>query len=313
MTDEQLGLFLDYLRRQERPLYDEIEAELAAEAGTIDIDPHLQSEASMLVHRQLGNAKRFSEGDKKMITDMIALKSQTVANIWKARLQRLNEDFDTLKSHEERRTQVAQNSLRNIDFFLANSDLKMIDPMPDEVSTSESLLQNTPGGRDAVLRLSEKVERLALKFKRVLLDHSILVSEKELCLKIIGNKSSNKALNRQVEEYKYQRDGEKDVFERQIAKLRLEIMQLLSEKRKRETLAAIARKEITEQILPGNLNEQPIDTLHVDAGAVKKSDKGPKGDKSQRVEEHVTERGLLRPLALRGSRRGRGKAKVGAK
>lgn len=158
-------------------LVEELQADLRAEIGALEIEEHVRREAASMVHKQFGTSRRFSESDKRQITSMIAYKYQIARETCRRHVISLTADLE--KAQEEHKNFLVRvNQLKSkVELFIRQNELDSIDKYYDMRTTSDALREAQGSEEeDPLTQLGNHMYLLMNKYIR-------LVTEKEGLLK----------------------------------------------------------------------------------------------------------------------------------
>lgn len=270
MTTDQLAGFLDFLRSRLGDLYDDIEAEIITETGMLVVEESIRNEASVAIHRCFGSSKRFSESDKRNVTDVLASKMQMTKLLWKSRMNVLLQENQALKDrHTQRELSIASIQAK-IDSFLKRNEFKLFDFMVDLRSTTQALMVDE-GKQDQLQRLGDSTTYVIQKFTRALMERE--TSAKDIDnVRALLKADKQKSLFLAIQAFTTDTDKKMQDMDREIKTLKRRIIEFeddIDSKNKEidnlmeelETLKEKAKKVETEEVEAEVINlkiEEPV-------------------------------------------------------
>ena len=244
--------FMRFLKDEVTWLHEEVVSEVKAERLELTLDDHVTEEAASLIHRHFGRSRRFSERDKKMMTSLVATRTQVAMEIWKRRMTEVTRSLDKVKATLKKREESIQAISDAIEAFLRQNQAELYDFSRDMKSTSQILLETGYGeGNDVFGHFLRKVSSMLDKLQRVLFERESLLRQKKLCMSIIERKDLQTPLDQMVRDRIRIFQMEKEQSEREVEKLQ-----------ERLTSLDLAVKEKDRHI--GKLREEVADLKSVD-------------------------------------------------
>lgn len=164
-----------------------LEADLRIERGVVQVDEAIAQEAGMLVHRKFGASKRFSEGEKREIQELLAIKLQVTRDEMSRELDKLETQMKADReeySSKDRQTRSLAATLRD---FVKRNENRLTTHAHGMTTTSEALqLCVEEGNQDLVTKLSDNLSRVIKRLEIVLAHRENLIDERGRCARILG-------------------------------------------------------------------------------------------------------------------------------
>jgi hypothetical protein len=151
--------------------------------------------------RKFGSSKRFGEGDKKDIIDVLAVKMQLLNEEWERKLDSSGSEVMKLEKiikNKEGLTKQMSDSLLD---FLKNHNRQLTNHAHGMVSTTQHLTEifdNPP--KDDLKKYKDSIEKFLSRVDLILYHRDGLMEERSQCLKALGVKDDRNSLDRVVKQ-----------------------------------------------------------------------------------------------------------------
>ena len=185
-------------------LAEEMRAEMKAEKGELKIEDYIYEEAGKLVLKDFGNTKRLSDGEKKDMQALVALRTQYAKEVWRLRLERARKELaDLLKANREKDEQAAE-MVELVGKFVKDHRKKVnkrnattSDP-PKLMSREKTMTENMKTGKLMMETLEEHVSSLLALTTQSLQEKEILSDERGRALGELGLDDKNAELDEEL-------------------------------------------------------------------------------------------------------------------
>ncbi|ELU10769.1 hypothetical protein CAPTEDRAFT_223621 [Capitella teleta] len=165
----------------------ELQTGVKADRGNLVIDDDVMKEAAMITHRKFGTSKRFSELDKKDMTELIAVKIQISKEEWKQELDLVKENLEAQKNAIKSRDQQSRALREELVEFIKDNEAALTSQAHGMTTTSEHLRGSVAD--DDLMAILVKTSRfLTKRIKTVLKEKEMFMHEREKCMDIIQAK-----------------------------------------------------------------------------------------------------------------------------
>ncbi|ELU16507.1 hypothetical protein CAPTEDRAFT_185469 [Capitella teleta] len=159
-------------------LVEELQADLRAEVGALEIEDHVKREAASMVHKQFGTSRRFSESDKRQIASMIAYKSQIAKETCRRHVISLASELETVKVEQQSLAARVKQLNIKVDLFIRQNNLDSVDKYFDLRTTTDVLKDSQdPESADAMTQLENCTCLLMNKLIRVTVERDNLAKK----------------------------------------------------------------------------------------------------------------------------------------
>ena len=177
----------------------DLEIDLRIEKGDLELDDDVIKEAAMLVHKKFGTSKRLSEGDKKEMKELMALKIQMSKAEWKKELDQVHEQLRQQSDLNHLKDTKAQSLNTTVRYYLRDHDAQLASHAHEMTTTSDiiakSNVQSSESSDERLDGLKFHLETLFNKVTRCLANRDLILREREKCLKILGVKDEKESLD----------------------------------------------------------------------------------------------------------------------
>jgi hypothetical protein len=139
-------------------------------------------------HRKFGTSKRFSEGDKKEMSEMIALKLQIARDEWQKETNRLKETLQEERAARQIREEMALTISKLQREFVRRHESQLVTHAHDMITTRELIqrILNDSVSSDILFQFKDNLEKFLRQMASALNQRDALYYEKQKCLKMLG-------------------------------------------------------------------------------------------------------------------------------
>lgn len=130
-------LFCEAVAPSYKWLVRDLRADLKVERGEVKPHPDTVHEAAALVHGRFGTSKRFSETDKKEMSELIAVRLQIAEDEWRAEIDKVNELLRDAVRRLDSRDQLAVGLGREMREFVRRHEKQLVSHAHDMTTTRE--------------------------------------------------------------------------------------------------------------------------------------------------------------------------------
>ncbi|ESO00694.1 hypothetical protein HELRODRAFT_175680 [Helobdella robusta] len=115
------NVLCEFLDEENPWISSELRVELSLERGQLKIDDYIKNEASTLVHRLFGTTKRLSEGEKRQLEQLLAVRTQCTKNIWIKNVEQTKQALTEQIALAKHKDAVLKGLIRKIHAFINQS------------------------------------------------------------------------------------------------------------------------------------------------------------------------------------------------
>lgn len=132
-------------------------------------------------------SKRFSESDKKEVTELIAVKLQLAHDDWRREADKVKRELDRVTSEIKAKDERALRLARTLRDFVKKHERQLVTHSHDRTTTTELVRKMMlPPSEDSVLKdFQENLEGFFHQVEMILNHRDSLFYEKEKCLRLL--------------------------------------------------------------------------------------------------------------------------------
>ena len=147
-----------------------------------------------LFFRKFGSSKRFGEGDKKDILDLLAVKIQLNNEEWQKKIQETEDELKRVKAVMKERETTAREISRNVQDFTLNHEKKLVTHSHGLVTTSDVVtgMSNDDNNNNRTLvALKDVITRLLFRINQIMTQREALQTERLRCFDVMKMKDQS--------------------------------------------------------------------------------------------------------------------------
>ena len=153
------------------------------------------------VFRKFGTSKRFGEGDKKDVVDLLGVRMQLLNEEWQVKSQKTNDHVTELQNLIDKRQKLAKNVNKTLHTFIDKHKKQLSNNAHGMVTTTQHLEKIIADSKkDTLENMEETLEAFLDRLGQVLYHRDMLMEERGKCLEMLGVKDERKSLDRALQQ-----------------------------------------------------------------------------------------------------------------
>lgn len=196
--------FCQFLDGKYPSISEELRVELLVEQGRLEVEDVIKKEASQIIYKHFGRAKRMSEREKKKMEMLIAVRTQFAKEVWKRSLEKAQHAVDDLVVANRQKDEKIAEIVKKLQQYNESQRKKLYgfarsaktDRMP-LFSRNEERKSNS--GRSLLQRFEVAVQDIEHLMLLCINELQSLKDEKERTLEMIAVDDPTAKLDREVE------------------------------------------------------------------------------------------------------------------
>ncbi len=142
--------------------------------------------------RKFGSSKRFSEGEKREMQELMATKLQVSKDEWTRETEKIVNELKSEQEENANKEKISRQIVSTLRSFAKENRSKLATHAHGMITTSHAIqLSVEESSKDLLTKLHENFVRVLARFEKILAHRELLLEERERCLKILNVDEKN--------------------------------------------------------------------------------------------------------------------------
>ena len=152
-----------------------------------------------IVYRKFGSSKRFGEGDKKDIMDLLAVKIHLKNEEWQRRIQATEDKLTSLQNTLNRRETTALETSRIVRDFVREHEKRLKTHAHGLITTSDTVTgMRTNSDNTTLTDLKASISKVLFRMDQMITQREALLTEKSKCFQTLKIKDEQQRLDQAI-------------------------------------------------------------------------------------------------------------------